>query len=39
MFCLHPGVTQGAGKLGQNDVTWGEANSTGMPPEQICKQS
>ncbi len=23
---------RGAGKLGKNDVTWGQANSTGMPP-------
>ncbi len=32
-------VTQGAGYLFQNDITWGEANSTGVPPDQICKQS
>jgi hypothetical protein len=29
----------GAGLLGQNDVTWGEANSSGVPPDQIRKQS
>jgi hypothetical protein len=27
-------VIQGAGWLGQNDVTWGQANSTGMPSNQ-----
>ncbi len=25
--------------LSQNDVTWGQANRTDMPPDQICKQS
>jgi hypothetical protein len=29
----------GAFKLGQNDVTWGQANSIGMPPDPISKQS
>jgi hypothetical protein len=24
---------RGAGYLGKNDVTWGQANSTGMPPD------
>jgi hypothetical protein len=32
-------VTQGAGLLGQNDNTWGQANINGVPPDQICKQS
>jgi hypothetical protein len=32
-------IIQGAGKLGQNDVTWGQANSNGMPTDQKCKQS
>jgi len=27
-------VIQGAGKLGKNDVSWGQANSPGMPPNQ-----
>ncbi len=30
---------QGAGWLGKNDVTWGQANSTSMPPDQKTKQS
>ncbi len=25
---------RGAGCLGQNYVTWGQTNSTGMPPDQ-----
>ncbi len=33
-----PEITQGAGQLGQTDVN-GEANSTGVPPDQNCKQS
>ncbi len=32
-------VIQGAGQLGKNDFTYGQANSTGMPPDQKCKQS
>jgi hypothetical protein len=32
-------VIQGAGLLGQNDVTWEQASSTGMPPIQKSKQS
>jgi hypothetical protein len=27
-------INRGAGKLGKNDVTMPEANSTGMPPDQ-----
>ncbi len=27
-------VIQGADQLGKNYVTWGQANSTGMPPDQ-----
>ncbi len=27
-------VIEGAGWLVQNDITWGQANSTGMPPDQ-----
>ncbi len=27
-------IIQGAGKLGKNDVTWGQANSTGMPLDE-----
>jgi hypothetical protein len=27
-------VVQGAGYLSQNDITWGQANCTGMPPDQ-----
>jgi hypothetical protein len=27
-------VIQGAGKLGKNDTTWGQANSTGVLPDQ-----
>ncbi len=30
---------QGAGKLGQNDITCGQANITGVPPQQKIKQS
>jgi hypothetical protein len=26
------GIIQGAGKLGQNDVTWAQANSTSRGP-------
>jgi hypothetical protein len=25
--------------MGKNDITWGQANSTGMPPDQKSKQS
>ncbi len=32
-------IIQGAGWLGQNDVTWGQASSTGVPPDQNSKQS
>jgi hypothetical protein len=32
-------VIQGAGKLGKNDVILEQANSTGVPPNQKCKQS
>jgi hypothetical protein len=32
-------VIQGAGLLGNNDITWEQANSTGMPPDQKSKQS
>jgi hypothetical protein len=28
---------QGGGKLGQNDVTQGQVNSTGVPPSQKLK--
>jgi hypothetical protein len=31
-------VIQGAGLLGKNDVSWGQANSTDVPPDQISKQ-
>jgi hypothetical protein len=27
------------GRLGKNDGTWGQANSTGMPPNQKCKKA
>jgi hypothetical protein len=30
---------QGAGYVGQNDITWGQASSTGIPPDQKNKQS
>jgi hypothetical protein len=29
----------GTGHLGKNDVTWGQANSTGVPPDPKSKQS
>ncbi len=29
----------GAGKVGKNDVSWGQANSTGMPPDQKVKKA
>jgi len=32
-------VIQVAGYLGQNDTTWGQANSTGMSPNQKSKQN
>jgi hypothetical protein len=32
-------VIQVAGWLGQNDVTFGQANSTDVPPNQKIKQS
>jgi hypothetical protein len=32
-------ATQRAGWVGETDITWGEANSNSMPPNQICKQS
>jgi hypothetical protein len=32
-------IIQRAGYLGKNDITWGQANSTGMPPDQKSKQS
>ncbi len=32
-------VIQGAGQLGKNDGTWGQANSTGVSPDQKSKQS
>jgi hypothetical protein len=32
-------VIQGAGELGQNDVTRRLTNSTGVPPDQKSKQS
>ncbi len=32
-------VIQGAGELGKNDVILGQANNTGVPPNQKCKQS
>ncbi len=25
--------------MGQNDITWGQANSTGMTPDQISKKA
>jgi hypothetical protein len=31
--------TSMAGKLGQNDITWGQVNSTGVPTDQKSKQS
>ncbi len=30
---------RGAGLPSQNDVTWGQANSTGVPPDQKSKQA
>jgi len=27
-------IIQGSGWLGKNDISWGQANSTGMPPDQ-----
>jgi len=30
---------QGAGYLGQNDITWGQPNTTGMPLKQKSKQN
>ncbi len=30
---------RGIGKLGQNDITWGEANSTGVPPDKKEKKA
>jgi hypothetical protein len=30
---------RGVGKLGQNDITWGEANSTGVPPDKKEKKA
>jgi hypothetical protein len=32
-------VIQGAGWLGKNDITWGQANSTCMPPNQSSEHS
>jgi len=32
-------VIHEAGSLGKIDVTWGQANSTGMPPDKKSKQS
>ncbi len=32
-------VIQGAGQLAINDITWGQANSTGVPPDHTSKQS
>jgi hypothetical protein len=32
-------VIQGAGELGKNDIILGQANSSGMPPNQKSKQS
>jgi len=32
-------VTQGAGWQGQNDITWEEANSTGMPPTKFVSKA
>ncbi len=32
-------IIQGADKLGQNNVTWGQANSAGVPPNQKSNQS
>jgi hypothetical protein len=29
----------GTGQLGKNDVTWWQANITGLPPNQKSKQS
>ncbi len=31
-------VNQEAGELDQNDVTWGQAKSAGMPPNQKSTQ-
>jgi len=27
-------IIQGSGWLGHSDITWGQANSTGVPPKQ-----
>jgi len=32
-------VFQGGRQLGKNDVTWGQANNTSMPPDQKSKPS
>jgi hypothetical protein len=32
-------VISGEGKLGKNDISWGQANSTGVPPDQMSRQS
>jgi hypothetical protein len=32
-------LTQGADLLAKNDISWGQANSTGVPPIQKSKQS
>jgi hypothetical protein len=32
-------VIQGAGKLDQNDITWGQANSTSVPPDKKSKKA
>jgi hypothetical protein len=31
-------IIKRAGLLGKNDVAWGQANSTGMPPNQKVKK-
>ncbi len=38
-LCKQKEAIQGVGKLGQNDITWGEANSTGVPPDKKEKKA
>jgi hypothetical protein len=32
-------VIEGVGRLDQNDMIWGQVNSSGVPPDQKDKQS
>jgi hypothetical protein len=32
-------ITQGAGWVGQNDVTWEEAKNTGVPPNKFAQKA